>query len=610
MTMYLSPLVDVNEIDLTTTIPAVATSIGVLVLRDTWKGPELKRQLVNDIDELIEVFGQPEEALSTATATMGKRGQSYEDIMAGAGFLQYGSNLYCTRVLAPSATFSGAYGTITSGSKSSLTQFTSANGYQLSDLDSLDPDDFGDEGLSKVDISSDISIIANSRGEWGNYVKVAIVGRDLYDQVNAGSVAASACGNSGDGITTELYNDIDAVDTSFSNDKQFLIIIKRAKQVNINKTTIPYEIVESWLVSTDPNELDDTGTSIFVENFINTNSDYIRIATSASFKNDLMKRNYMGDYVTLGGGIRGQGDVVTDADIIAAYQLYQDPELIDVNIFIDADKSVDVKSAINDICVARADSVGVLDVPRSLVVNNRGSETTDLRDFRLGVHSTYNLNLNSSYVAIYSNWLNAFDKWNNKHRWIPASGHVAGIYANTDEVSEPWFAPAGLNRAVLNNIRKLAYNPVKGERDILYKNGLNPIVSFPGQGKVIWGQKNMLDKSSAFNRVNVRRLFIIIGKSVSTALKYFLFEPNDTFTRLAIINMIDPFLRDVKARRGIFDYMIVCDERNNTPERIDRNELWCDIYIKPTRTAEFIVLNLIATKTGASFTELVAASTV
>jgi phage tail sheath protein FI len=122
---------------------------------------------------------------------------------------------------------------------------------------------------------------------------------------------------------------------------------------------------------------------------------------------------------------------------------------------------------------------------------------------------------------------------------------VAGIYANTDDVSEPWFAPAGLNRAIINQVRKLAWNPVKGERDILYKNGLNPIVSFPGQGKVIWGQKNMLDKSSAFNRVNVRRLFIIIGKAISTALKYFLFEPNDSFTRLAIINMIDPFLRDV-----------------------------------------------------------------
>jgi len=284
-------------------------------------------------------------------------------------------------------------------------------------------------------------------------------------------------------------------------------------------------------------------------------------------------------------------------------------ESIDVNIFIDSNKSTTVKQSILAICEARSDAIGVGDVPKSLVVNNKGNEATDCRDYRLGQHSTYNFNENSSYFATYANWLNIYDKWNSKYRWVPSSGHVAGIYANTDEVSEAWFAPAGLNRGILNQVRKLAWNPVQGERDVLYKNGLNPIVSFPGQGKVVWGQKNMLDKSSAFNRVNVRRLFIIIGKAISTALKYFLFEPNDSFTRLSIINMIDPFLRDITARRGIFDYLVVCDERNNTAERIDRNELWCDIYIKPTRTAEFIVLNLIATKTGASFTELVASST-
>ena len=139
MAMYLSPLVDVNEIDLTTTIPAVATSIGVLVLRDTWKGPELKTQLINDVDELIETFGQPEDAVASGY----QHGQSYEDILAGVGFLQYGNNLYCTRVLAPSATFSGAYGTVASGG--TFTQYTSANGYQLSDFASEDPDEFGDE---------------------------------------------------------------------------------------------------------------------------------------------------------------------------------------------------------------------------------------------------------------------------------------------------------------------------------------------------------------------------------------------------------------------------------------------------------------------------------
>ena len=200
-----------------------------------------------------------------------------------------------------------------------------------------------------------------------------------------------------------------------------------------------------------------------------------------------------------------------------------------------------------------------------------------------------------------------YDKWAGRYRWIPMSGHAAGIYANTDDVSDPWFAPAGLNRGLITNIRKLAFNPNQASRDIMYKNGINPIVSFSGQGKVVWGQKTMLDKNSAFNRVNVRRLFIILEKAISTAVKYFLFEPNDTFTRLQLINMIEPFLRDVRSRRGIYDFLVLCDSTNNTPERIDRNELWADIYIKPTKAAEFIVLNFIATKSGASFTELVAA---
>jgi len=207
---------------------------------------------------------------------------------------------------------------------------------------------------------------------------------------------------------------------------------------------------------------------------------------------------------------------------------------------------------------------------------------------------------------VYSNWLEVYDKYNATYRWIPASGHAAGIFARTDNVTDPWFAPAGFNRGGLSNIRKLAWNPTLGNRDIIYQNGMNPIVSFAGQGKVIWGQKTMLDKSSAFNRINVRRLFMILEKAIATAVKYFLFEPNDDLTRLLLVNMIDPFLRDVKARRGVYDYLVICDETNNTPERIDRNELWCDIYVKPTRAAEFIVLNFIATKTGASFTEIAA----
>lgn len=605
MTQYLSPLVDVNEIDLTTTIPAVATSIGVSVLRNTWKGPELKVQLVNNINELTEIFGTPED-------------NTYEDIMSCAGFLQYGNNLYCTRVLAPSATFAGAYGTVVSGGQP-MTPYTELNAFQLSDFASEDPDEFADEDLpfnpGRPEAGSAMSFIAQSRGEWGSLVKVAIIGRDVYNDIRKGTDPSLVGGGTATpGISAELYDDVnDQVDLAFDDDQEFIIVVKAADQEDRTKKIIPYNVVESFLVSTDPKAKDDEGGAQYVETVINTFSSYIRVAvdSASGFINDTMRNKWMVDYITLGGGVRDQGDSIQDADIIEAYELYKDAERIDVNIFIDSNKSTTVKDTILTIVEGRKDAMGVMDVPKDLVVNNKGNEATDLRDWRIGTLGNAapyeDWNVNSSYVALYGNWLNVFDKWNNKYRWVPGSGHAAGIFANTDDVAEAWFAPAGLNRAILTNVRKLAWNPVLGERNILYKNGINPIVSFPGQGKVIWGQKDMLDKNSAFNRINVRRLFIILAKAISTSLKFFLFEPNDTFTRLQIINLIDPFLRDVVARRGIFDFMIVCDERNNTPERIDRNELWCDIYIKPTRTAEFIVLNLIATKTGASFTELVAA---
>jgi len=593
MAMFLSPLVKVNEIDLSTTIPAVATSIGVTVLRNTWKGPELKRQLINDVDELIETFGEPEDS-------------SFEDILSATGFLQYGNNLYCTRALPVSATFAGVYGI--PASASTLTKYVSGSAYQLEDFSTRDPDEFNNESTvfdaGRPDFGSDFSIIGASRGEWANYVQVAIVGRNTYDKIRKGQTATAI------GISASLYDDIATqIDTAFTDDNQFLIVVREAKQKEVNRRVVPYDIVETWMVSTDPRELDDTGGSIYAPIMINNSSRYIRVAFSGAMLNFDMKDVFTIDYQNLGGGVRTQGDQIQDSNIIEAFEMYEDPEVVDVNIFIDSDKSIAVKQTVLSLCEARKDAMIVMDVPYALVINNRSNEATDCRDARLGQHVTYDLNFNSSYAAIYANWLNVFDKWNNTYRWIPASGHVAGIFANTDNVAEAWFAPAGLNRGIIRNVRKLAWNPVQGERDILYKNGLNPIVSFAGQGKVVFGQKNMLDKNSAFNRINVRRLFIILAKSISTALKYFLFEPNDTFTRLQIINMVDPFLRDVQARRGIFEYMIVCDDRNNTPERIDRNELWCDIYIKPTRAAEFIVLNLIATKTGASFTELIAAST-
>ena len=598
MALYLSPLVKVIETDLSTTIPAVATNIAVNVLRNTWKGPELKKQLITSTDELIEAFGEP-------------TSDSYKDILSSTGYLKYGNMLWCTRAMPTSASFAGCYGT--AAADATFTGYTTSNAYILSDLASEDPDDIGDETVTfdtgRPEENSDMMFIANSRGTWGNYTKIAVIGKTKYDYV-AANYTATASASAAD-LSSDLFDDLFDSETPFdtSTDTEFLVLVRVAEQEDINKSTIPYEVKESFLVSTDPLKVDDEGKNIFCENVINDESSYIRIAIKSTLQSTDMEAVYTSDYITLAGGQNNNGDLVLDADIIEAYELYDNAEEIDVNIFIDSDKSTTVKQELISICEERLDAMAILDVPETLVVNNKGSETSDIRDFRRGSHSTYNLNENTSYAALYGNWLNVYDKWNATYRWIPISGHIAGIYANTDNVSDPWFAPAGLNRAIITNVRKLAYNPSLGQRNILYKNGINPVVSFAGQGKVVWGQKNMLDKSSAFNRVNVRRLFIVLEKAISTAAKYFLFEMNDSFTRLLMVDMIEPFLRDVKGRRGIYDFLVVCDTTNNTPERIDPNELWCSIYIKPARAAEYIILNFIATKTGASFTELVAAST-
>tara|TARA_R100000458_G_C8172915_1_gene172731 strand:- start:159 stop:767 length:609 start_codon:yes stop_codon:yes gene_type:complete len=198
-----------------------------------------------------------------------------------------------------------------------------------------------------------------------------------------------------------------------------------------------------------------------------------------------------------------------------------------------------------------------------------------------------------------------YDKYNDVYRMVPMNGDIAGLCAYTDNVADPWWSPAGLNRGNIRGAIKLSYTPKQSERDILYRHRINPIVDFPGQGVVMFGDKTALAKPSAFDRINVRRLFLVLEKAIATAAKYMLFEFNDEFTRAQFRNMVEPFLRDVQGRRGIFDFKVVCDSSNNTPEVIDRNEFIGDIYIKPARSINFITLNFIAVRTGVEFEEVV-----
>jgi phage tail sheath protein FI len=204
-----------------------------------------------------------------------------------------------------------------------------------------------------------------------------------------------------------------------------------------------------------------------------------------------------------------------------------------------------------------------------------------------------------------NNWKYQFDKYNNVYRWVPLNGDIAGLCVRTDTQRDAWYSPAGFNRGQIKNVTKLAWNATKSQRDTLYNAGVNSVVTFQGEGTVLYGDKTMLSKPSAFDRINVRRLFIVLEKAIAKASKYSLFEFNDEFTRAQFVALVNPYLRDVQGRRGIFDFKVVCDSTNNTPEVIDRNEFVGDIYIKPARSINYIQLNFVAVRSGVSFEEIV-----
>jgi len=582
---FLSPKVKVTEVDLTTMIPAVATSIGVLVLRNTWKGPELTQEYISNVEQLIDTFGFSRKKVYKSDGEYTKVSDNYEDFNTAVGFLKYGQMLYCTRVMPPESKFAGLvfddgdYKEFGSGTAPDALMLNS----ETMEGDISDPDEFPEEVGADIAVENhDFWLIAKSRGHYGNRIRVSIM--DKSTQTNAPS-----------GTSIEYY--ASSIDEPLENDDDLLIIVESREQGSAG-----YELVEVHNVSLNEESVDDQGRNNFIESVINERSKYIRIAVNETVKNNDVPETWVTEEpVSLGGGADHEDDTVEDATIVEAYDLYKNPEEIDVNLFIDGNKSETVKRRLVTLSqVVRGDSMAIVDVPYSSVRNNKGSEATDLVEWR---RNTFNQN--SSYVANYGNWLNIFDRYLKEYVWVPASGYMAGIYAHTDDIRDAWWAPAGLNRAILTGVRKLAWNPTEGERDLLYMNGINPIVSFSGMGKVVWGQKNMLNKASAFNRVNVRRLFLVIGKAVATAMKWFLFEMNDRITRAQIVSMVEPYMADIKSRRGVYDFLVVCDERNNTPERIDRNELWLDIYIQPTRVAEFIHVRLIATRTGVNMEELV-----
>ena len=299
---------------------------------------------------------------------------------------------------------------------------------------------------------------------------------------------------------------------------------------------------------------------------------------------------------------------VTAGELETAYDKFKDTESIDVNLVLAGPSSgvADTAAAmdthgtmITDLVEERRDCVGFISPYRSATVNVASSNTQTKN-----VKEAFDLLPSSSYIVYDSCYKYMYDKYNDVYRYVPMNGDTAGLCVHTDSVADPWFSPAGYNRGNVRGAIKLSYNPKKSERDQLYRARVNPVTNFPGQGVVLFGDKTALTKPSAFDRINVRRLFLVLEKAIATASKYMLFEFNDEFTRAQFRNMVEPFLRDVQGRRGIFDFKVVCDGSNNTGEVIDRNEFIGDIYIKPARSINFITLNFIAVRTGVEFSEV------
>jgi phage tail sheath protein FI len=327
-------------------------------------------------------------------------------------------------------------------------------------------------------------------------------------------------------------------------------------------------------------------------------------ATSGSVANST-SNNPM-SYSLIGGR-----DGVTEADVsiaslATAYDLFADAESVDVSLILTGKSRGGTNGEqlpnylIDNIAEVRKDCVVLVSPQKEDVygVSVLGTEASNIITFRNSLRST-------SYSVLDSGYKYQYDKYNDVYRYIPLNGDVAGITARTDDTRDPWFSPAGFNRGQVKNLVKLAYNPSKADRDLLYKSGVNSVVSFPGQGTVLFGDKTLLAKSSAFDRINVRRLFITLEKTIATAANFTLFEFNDEFTRAQFKNLVEPFLRDVQGRRGIYDFKVVCDESNNTAEVIDGQRFVGDIYIKPAKSINFIQLNFVAVRTGVEFSEIV-----
>ena len=558
MAFQVSPGVEVKEIEATGVVPAVSSSIGGFAGSFNW-GPVDQITTVGSESELAAMFGTPDN--NTA-----------KYFLVAASFLKYGNALKVVRV---------------------------ASGHDNATVDGsgqlIKNNEDYENNYADASQSAKGPWAAKYPGELGNSLKVEVCtpGGGFSTWAYAGNFDAEP--------GTSSY--ASGLGKSSSDDELHVVVVDEDGAITGTANTV----LETFaFVSQASDAKKDDGTSNYYKDVINNGSSYIwwigHDSSLTDAGNTVATQNtFTTVNAVISDSLSGGSDdnAPTTGEIALGYDLFEDAETVDVNLLFsvpDANGAETLAEDLISIAAARKDCMAFVSPP---IEDTVGSATpaADVKAFADGLAS-------SSYAACDSGAVYVYDKYNDVYRWIGAAGHHAGLCANTDNVADAWFSPAGVNRGQLLGVTKLAFNPKKADRDTLYKARVNPLVSLPGQGTLLFGDKTLLSRPSAFDRINVRRLFIVLEKAISTAAKAQLFEFNDEFTRAQFRNLVEPFLRDVKGRRGLTDFLVVCDTTNNTSQVIDANKFVADIFIKPSRSINFITLNFVATRSGVEFSEI------
>ena len=636
MAFQVSPGVLVQEKDLTRIIPAVSTSIGAFA-GEFRKGPINEITTISSEQELVSVFGKPDAS-------------NYEDFFSAANFLQYSNALRVIRTQNSSvsnATESGSTFVIKSlsdyvdnyadgsgsiglwaaktagawGNNLKISTCPSSTVYSSSGITVNDSSTAAGDTVVTVSAGTSINVgdIINF-GDNYNYKVLSKSTNDITIKRKDEPEHFGASDSSGlfaaltDGATVtrywEFYDLVSkapgtspyVTQAGGSNDELHIVVVDEDGGITGTKGEV-LEVFAALSKASDAKGAQ--GDTNYYPTVIQNKSNYIywmdHNASGTNWGSAAASTTYTDvtavSNVSLSNG--ADGTTRTNAQLLTSYELFKDAETVDVGLII-AGKG-DATHIDNLITIAedRKDAVVFASPERSDVVGvtSAATQATNVIGFFNGIRS-------SSYVMFDSGYKYMYDRYSDVYRYVPLNGDLAGLSARTDLIADAWYSPAGLNRGIIRGAVKLAFNPNKTQRDDLYRARVNPVATFPGQGTVLFGDKTGLTAPSAFDRINVRRLFITLEKAVATASKFQLFEFNDEFTRANFRNIVEPFLREVQGRRGITDFLVVCDETNNTGEVIDRNEFIAEIFIKPARSINFITLQFIATRTGVSFDEV------